>query len=152
MFHRAREKPSSYYLMANKYDDKTKEEVVAFIRQHNEEHGRGGQSAAVKKWNLNAVTVKSWLAKAGVETPGRGGKRKPAGDKGSAAKAAGKPGRKRGRKPGRKSGRKPGRKPGRKAGLSASAASFDGILARMVAIRKEMASLEAEYAALKAKL
>ena len=62
--------------MASKYDEKTKDEVVAFIRQYNQENGRGGQSAAVKKWNLNAVTVKSWLGKAGVETPGRGGKKK----------------------------------------------------------------------------
>ena len=148
--------------MASKYDDKTKEEVVAFIRQYNQENGRGGQSAAVKKWDLNAVTVKSWLEKAGVETPGRGGKKKRGARKARAAKVvegaeavevAAKPGRKRGRKPGRKPGGKPGRKPGRKAAsAAASAGDFDSILARMVAIRKELASLESEYAALKAKL
>jgi len=148
--------------MASKYDEKTKEEVVAFIRQYNQENGRGGQSAAVKKWDLNAVTVKSWLEKAGVETPGRGGKKKRGARKARAAKVvegaeadevAAKPGRKRGRKPGRKPGGKPGRKPGRKAAsAAASAGDFDSILARMVAIRKELASLESEYAALKAKL
>jgi hypothetical protein len=152
--------------MASKYDDKTKEEVVAFIRQYNQENGRGGQSAAVKKWDLNAVTVKSWLEKAGVETPGRGGKKKRGARKARAAKVvegaevdevAAKPGRKRGRKRGRKAGRKPGGKPGRKPGrkaasAAASAGDFDSILARMVAIRKELASLESEYAALKAKL
>lgn len=132
--------------MASKYDEKTKEEVVAFIRQYNEENGRGGQSAAVKKWNLNAVTVKSWLEKAGVETPGRGGKKKRAGRKGRVAKvakaekapAAAKTAAKRGR----------GGRP-RKA---AAADEFANILNRMVAIRNQMASLESEYASLKEKL
>ena len=62
--------------MATRYDQKTKDEVVAYIQQYNEEKGRGGQSAAVNKWKLNPITVKSWLEKAGVETPGKGGKKK----------------------------------------------------------------------------
>ena len=62
--------------MATRYDQKTKDEVVAYIQQYNEEKGRGGQSAAVNKWKLNPITVKSWLERAGVETPGKGGKKK----------------------------------------------------------------------------
>lgn len=138
--------------MASRYDQKTKDEVIAFIQSYNQEKGRGGQSAAVKKWDLNPVTVKSWLSKAGVETPGRGGKKKKA--------KAGKPGRpakaakaaKSGRKPGRpakaaagKLGRKPGRKP-----AIIGAGDLAATLNRMVAIRSEIASLESEYAKLKA--
>jgi hypothetical protein len=137
--------------MATRYDQKTKDEVIAFIQSYNQEKGRGGQSAAVKKWDLNPVTVKSWLSKAGVETPGRGGKKKKA--------KAGKPGRpakaekaaKSGRKPGRpaKAAGKPGRKPGRKPAI-AGGGDLAATLNRMVAIRSEIASLESEYAKLKA--
>lgn len=139
--------------MATRYDQKTKDEVIAFIQSYNQEKGRGGQSAAVKKWDLNPVTVKSWLSKAGVETPGRGGKKKKA-----KAGKPGKPGRpakaaaaKSGRKPGRpaKAAGKPGRKPGRKPAI-VGAGDLASTLNRMVAIRSEIASLESEYAKLKA--
>lgn len=126
--------------MAGKYNQETKDEVIAYIQQYNEENGRGGQSAAVKKWNLNPVTVKSWLEKAGIATPGRGGRKKK-GKPGRPAKA-GKP------------GRKPGRKPAAAAAASAPAAVGDlqSILNRMVAVRTQISALETEYAQLKAKL
>ena len=63
--------------MAIRYEQNKKDEVVAFVQQFNEEKGRGGQSAAVKKWDLNPITVKSWLEKAGVVTPRRGGTKEP---------------------------------------------------------------------------
>jgi hypothetical protein len=134
--------------MATRYDQKTKDEVIAFIQSYNEEKGRGGQSAAVKKWDLNPVTVKSWLSKAGVETPGRRGKKK--GKAGKAGKAVRSPkvaAAKSGRKPGRpaKVAGKPGRKPA-VVGVGDLAATLN----RMVAIRSEIASLESEYARLKA--
>ena len=134
--------------MATRYDQKTKDEVIAFIQSYNEEKGRGGQSAAVKKWDLNPVTVKSWLSKAGVETPGRRGKKK--GKAGKAGKAVRSPkvaAAKSGRKPGRpaKVAGKPGRKPA-VVGVGDLAATLN----RMVAIRSEIASLESEYAKLKA--
>ena len=128
--------------MASKYDQKTKDEVIAFIQTYNEEKGRGGQSAAVKKWNLNPVTVKSWLSKAGVETPGRGGKKK---------RKPGKPGRPAKAVKAANPGRKPGRKPGRPS-VIAGAGDLAATLNRMVAIRSEIAALEGEYAKLKAKL
>jgi len=138
--------------MASKYDEKTKEEVVAFIRQYNQEHGRGGQSAAVKKWKLNAVTVKSWLEKAGVETPGRGGKKKRGARKARVAKGA--KAEKAPRAAKKAAGKRGGRRRGRGRGRAAKPAAddFADILNRMVAIRNEMASLQSEYAALKAKL
>lgn len=120
--------------MASKYDQKTKDEVIAFIQKYNAENGRGGQSAAVKKWKLNAITVKSWLSKAGVETPGRGGKKR----KTKVARVA---------KIARKVGRKPGRKPGRRSAVAGGDLAVT--LHRMVAIRAEIAELEAEYAKLK---
>jgi hypothetical protein len=134
--------------MATRYDQKTKDEVIAFIQSYNEEKGRGGQSAAVKKWDLNPVTVKTWLSKAGVETPGRRGKKK--GKAGKAGKAVRSPkvaAAKSGRKPGRpaKVGGKPGRKP-----AVVGAGDLAATLNRMVAIRSEIASLESEYARLKA--
>jgi hypothetical protein len=134
--------------MATRYDQKTKDEVIAFIQSYNEEKGRGGQSAAVKKWDLNPVTVKTWLSKAGVETPGRRGKKK--GKAGKAGKAVRSPkvaAAKSGRKPGRpaKVAGKPGRKPA-VVGVGDLAATLN----RMVAIRSEIASLESEYARLKA--
>jgi hypothetical protein len=135
--------------MASRYDQKTKDEVIAFIQSYNEEKGRGGQSAAVKKWDLNPVTVKSWLSKAGVETPGRGGKKKKAkaGKPGRPAKAA-KAGRKPGR-PAKAAAGKPGRKPGRKPAIIGGG-DLASTLNRMVAIRSEIAALESEYAKLKA--
>lgn len=124
--------------MASKYDQKTKDEVVAYIQNYNAENGRGGQSAAVKKWKLNAITVKSWLEKAGVETPGRGGKKTKPGRKVKAGRAA---------KPGRKVVSKPGRKPGRRAAVAGG--DLAATLNRMVAIRAEITALEGEYAKLK---
>lgn len=126
--------------MAGRYNQETKDEVIAFIQSYNQENGRGGQSAAVKKWNLNPITVKSWLEKAGIQTAGRGGKKKK-----------GKPGRPAG------SGAKPGRKPGRKAAAAATAAApaasdLAGKLNRMLAIQNEIAALQSEYAAIKAAL
>jgi hypothetical protein len=118
--------------MAIRYDQKTKDEVVAYVQKYNEEKGRGGQSAAVKKWDLNPITVKAWLEKAGVETPGRGGKKKRKG--GATAKAAAV-----------KAPKEP--KPSTKStdGVSAT-------LQRMIAIQGQIAALEAEYAKLKGKL
>lgn len=58
--------------MATRYDQKTKDKVVAYIQKYDKDNMRGGQSAAVKKWNLNPSTVKSWLDKARMETSNKG--------------------------------------------------------------------------------
>ena len=72
--------------MATRYYQKTKDQVVAFIVDYNARNGRGGQSAATKKSNLNPITVKAWMEKAGVAAPGKAAKKK-------ARLAAGKSGR-----------------------------------------------------------
>ncbi len=121
-----------------RYTQEQKDEVIAFIQQYNEENGRGGQSAAVKKWNLNPVTVKSWLEKAGVATPGRGGRKKV---------RPGRPGR-----PSKKAARKAAGSSARTSAAAPVASAVDdlqGILNRMVAIRGQIASLESEFAQLK---
>jgi uncharacterized protein YjcR len=128
--------------MATRYDQKTKDEVVAFVLQHNEEKGRGGQSAAGKKWNLNPITVKSWLEKAGVETPGRGGRKK---------RKAGRPVRTVAEKI---AGAARGAR-GAKAYRASGSDAVDGVsatLQRMMAIQGQIASLQSEYNKLKGKL
>lgn len=131
--------------MAIRYDQKKKDEVVAYVKQFNETKGRGGQSAAVKKWDLNPITVRSWLEKAGVETPGKGGKKKR--KSGRAVKADAAPKAVKVTK-GAKSGRG-AKAPKVEANVSAGVA---GTLQRLMAIQGEIASLEREFAKLKAKL
>lgn len=111
--------------MAIRYDQKTKDEVVSFIRNYNEENGRGGQSAAARKWKLNPITVKAWMEKAGVASPGKTGKKKKKGKKAATS-------------PSRRSTVNPGN-------VSAS-------LKRMVEIQEQIEALEAEYNALKSSL
>lgn len=131
--------------MATRYDQKTKDEVVAYIQQYNKDKGRGCQSAAVKKWKLNPITVKSWLEKAGVETPGKGGKKK--------------------RKPGRPAKAAVEKAPkiprtaktarAARVPRAAKAESGDGVsstLQRMMAIQSQIVALQNEYTKLKGKL
>lgn len=112
--------------MAKRYDQKTKDEVVAFIKQFNDENGRGGQAAASKKYNLNPITIKSWLQKAGVKTPGKTGKKRKGAQKTRAAGAV-------------------------RASRSASG-SGAGALERMLQIRNDISKLENEFDSLKASL
>ncbi len=116
--------------MAQRYTQKKKDAVVAFIQQHNEEKGRGGQTAAVKKFGINPITIRSWMDKAGVASPGKSGKKK--GPKAKAVRAAAKKST---------SGRK---KTSALAGGDVSAA-----LLRMAAIQSEIQTLQSEYASLK---
>ena len=140
--------------MAIRYEQKTKDEVVAYVKQFNDTKGRGGQTAAVKKWDLNPITVRSWLEKAGVETPGKGGKkkRKP----GRPAKATAAPKAPKAAKAAKATKATRGAKRGRAAKPAKAEANVvegvAGTLQRMMAIQGEMASLEREFAKLKAKL
>ena len=128
--------------MATRYDQKTKDEVVAYIQQYNEEKGRGGQSAAVNKWKLNPITVKSWLEKAGVETPGKGGKKKRKPGRSAKAESA-------------KAPKAPRAAKAAKAPRASKAESGDGVsstLQRMMAIQSQIVALQNEYEKLKGKL
>lgn len=48
-----------------RYTDAQKQEVVAFVAKYNNENGRGGQSAASKKFKVTPLTVAAWLKAAG---------------------------------------------------------------------------------------
>lgn len=112
--------------MAVRYDQKTKDEVVAFIENHNKENGRGGQSAAAEKYGVSPITIANWLRIAGVKSPNK------------RAKAGAKVKRGGGRPP--------------KKTVVDSPTSVRGILERMGVIQKEIDSLQAEFDALKGKL
>jgi len=109
-------------IMAKRYDQKTKDEVVAFIQKYNDENGRGGQSAAAKKYKLNPITVRSWMEKAGVATPGKSSKRK------------------------KRAGRKARATPARNASAPKSTSAA---LKRMVKLQEQIEALQAEYDSLK---
>lgn len=123
--------------MAIRYDQKTKDEVVAFIMKHNEENGRGGQSAAAAKWNLNPITVKSWMEKAGVASPGKTSKKKKKATK--AAKSA-------------KTAAAAAPRPAAAAKKPVASGSVSATLKRMMAIQEQIDSLQSEYNSLKASL
>ncbi len=44
-----------------RYTDAQKQEVVDFVAKYNSENGRGGQSAAAKKYNITQLTISAWL-------------------------------------------------------------------------------------------
>lgn len=48
-----------------RYSAKEKAEIVAFVDKVNSERGRGGQSAASKKFKISPLTISSWI-RAGV--------------------------------------------------------------------------------------
>jgi hypothetical protein len=53
--------------MAIRYSNKTKREVVEFVRKYDKENGRGGKAAAKKKFKINAITITKWCAAANVD-------------------------------------------------------------------------------------
>jgi hypothetical protein len=108
--------------MAKRYDQKTKDGVVAFIQKYNDENGRGGQSAAAKKYKLNPITIRAWMEKAGVASPGKSSK---------------------------KAGRKASAAPSRKASAPKSTSAA---LKRMVKLQEQIEALQAEYDSLKSTL
>ncbi len=50
---------------AKRYTDAEKKEILDFI----EAKGRGGQTAAVKKYKVTAATISSWRKKIAVSSP-----------------------------------------------------------------------------------
>ncbi|MCG8601100.1 MAG: hypothetical protein MI807_13235 [Verrucomicrobiales bacterium] len=112
--------------MAQRYDQKTKDEVVAFIQSFNEENGRGGQSAAAKKYKLNPITVRAWMEKAGVATPGKSSRKKKKGGRKTAASNS--------------------------IRRSAAPKSTSAALKRMVKLQEQIEDLQSEYESLKASL
>ncbi len=52
-------------------DEKTK--ILTYVEEVNGQKGRGGVSAASKKFGVSQLTVSSWLRKSGSPSAGRGG-------------------------------------------------------------------------------
>ena len=48
-----------------RYTDDEKQRIVAFVHQINQEKGRGGLTAAAKKFGVSALTVGAWLKASG---------------------------------------------------------------------------------------
>ncbi|BCU78922.1 hypothetical protein [Luteolibacter sp. LG18] len=52
-----------------RYTDKEKSEILAFVDKVNAEKGRGGQSAAAKKYKISQLTISSWIKSGGGSAP-----------------------------------------------------------------------------------
>lgn len=61
-----------------RYTDAQKKEVVDYVLAVNTSKGRGGLSAATKKFRISPLTISSWLKKAGVQTTKAAKAAKPA--------------------------------------------------------------------------
>ena len=117
--------------MAVRYNQKKKDEVVAFVENHNAKKGRGGQSAAVAKYKISPITISSWLKKAGSKSAGK--KRSAVSKK----KSVGRPAKK---------------VAAVKVARAPKATSVSAVLKRMTAIQEQIESLQDEYSDLKKKL
>ena len=51
-----------------RYTDAQKKEIVDFVAQYNITNGRGGQSAASKKYKVTPLTISAWMKAAGVSS------------------------------------------------------------------------------------
>jgi transposase-like protein len=49
-----------------RYTDAQKKEVVDFVAQYNSSKGRGGQSAAAKKFKVTPLTIAAWIKASGA--------------------------------------------------------------------------------------
>ena len=103
-----------------RYSAEEKGDIVAFVEKHNAENGRGGQSAAAKKFGISQLTIASWLKSGGAST-----------------------GAKRGRKPGSGSAAKGGSFTAKLGALSALAAQIDKAEADLDKLKAKFKTLKA---------
>ena len=69
-----------------RYSAQEKQQIVDFVNQHNAANGRGGATAASKKFGVSQLTVASWLKSSGGAAVGngrKGGKAAAAGNRSS---------------------------------------------------------------------
>jgi len=129
--------------MAVRYDQKTKDEVVAFIADYNAKNGRGGQSKAAEKYKVTQLTISKWLKNAGVK---KGGKKSKAPASAPAPVAVVAPAKKRrGRGPGKKAKAIP-------TVVSKPTSSSNQVLDKLVKIRQQIEELQVQFDALKGQL
>lgn len=49
-----------------RYSDREKAQVLSFVEKVNAEKGRGGITAAAKKYGITPLTISNWIKKAGA--------------------------------------------------------------------------------------
>ncbi len=54
--------------IAKRYSEAERSEILSFIEKYNAENGRGGQTAAVKKFGTTTLSINSWSKKSGKKT------------------------------------------------------------------------------------
>ena len=54
-------KESSKVGRGSRYTPEKKQEIIDFVTAYNAEHGRGGQSKAIEKYKVSAITCATWL-------------------------------------------------------------------------------------------
>lgn len=57
---------------ARRYTVKEKEDILRYVESVNAKQGRGGQTAAVKKYGISALTISTWMrtnANGGIALP-----------------------------------------------------------------------------------
>jgi transposase-like protein len=116
-----------------RYSASQKQTVVDFVNEVNASKGRGGQSAASKKFGISPLTISSWLKSAAAPSTPKVGKTKVA-----KTKVA------RGRKPAAaaKSG----------GSLEKKLDAMKSLAAKIDATETELKSLQAEFDSLKASI
>ena len=106
-----------------RYSAEEKNDIVSFVQKYNEENGRGGQSAASKKYGISQLSVSSWLKAGGEAAPTTGAKR----------------------------GRKPGSVNKVKGAAASKGGSYAARLSTLSALANQIDKAEAELDKLKAK-
>ena len=71
-----------------RYTPAEKQQVVDFVKEVNASKGRGGQSAASKKFGISPLTIASWLKAGGGAAPKKKRGRRPGRPAGAKAKAS----------------------------------------------------------------
>jgi transposase-like protein len=74
-------------MKGKRYTDEQKQEVVQFVEKHNQENGRGGQSAASSKFGVSQLTISGWLKGSGSPAASKKAKGAKAPKAAKAAKA-----------------------------------------------------------------
>jgi len=49
-------------LKGKRYSKQERRDVLSYVAEHNESHGRGGITTAVKKYGISAVTIRNWMS------------------------------------------------------------------------------------------
>ena len=119
-------------LSRKRYSSDEKGEIIAFVKKHDVENGRGGKSAAVAKYGISPISLSSWIKAAGV----------PAST-----------GKKRGRKPGSKNASKViSVSPAKNGSLSIKLRELGKVAGQIEKAESELGRLRARFESLKAAL